>query len=139
MDLYFAPPREVLAALTEAREHALRLRLQEMERARLRLQRLATLAEELAAWRAEALVAAASGGAGRHWFEIVGAARARLEHLIEAGQTALAEAEQATRGARRDANVADHLAETVARQRQRARARAEERRIAELVATRAGL
>lgn len=138
MDLQSAPSREMLEALKQAREHALQLRLREMERARLRVARVAALAENLVSQRAEAWAAAVSmGGAGERWLEIVGQARARLNRLIADSQAALAEAEQAARGARRDANVADQLAETVARQRQLALARAEEGRIAELVATRA--
>ena len=122
-----------IETLTLAREMAHQTAAREAEWQRHRRQHVARLDRYLAERRAGAAAAAESPG----WRGMLREAAARLEQLAGEADAALAAAEARLRATQKDLNVAENLAETLARERKSAALRAESAALAELCATRA--
>ena len=122
-----------IETLTLAREMAQQTAAREAEWLRHRRQHVARLAHYLADRRAGAPAAADNPG----WRGMLREAAARLDQLTGEADAALAAAEAKLRVTQKDLNVAENLAETLARERKSAARRADATAIAELCATRA--
>lgn len=128
--------RGTIETLTLAREMARQTAAREAEWLRHRRQHVARLAHYLAERRAGAQAkdaAAESPG----WRAMLREAASRLDQLTGEADAALAAAEARLRVTQKDLNVAENLAETLARERKSAALRAEATSLAELCATRA--
>ena len=123
-----------IETLTLAREMAQQTAAREAEWLRHRRQHVARLAHYLADRRAGAMVTAEESPG---WRGMLREAAARLDQLTGEADAALAAAEAKLRVTQKDLNVAENLAETLARERKSAARRAEATAIAELCATRA--
>ncbi len=126
--------RGTIETLTLAREMAQQTAAREAEWLRHRRAHVARLARYLADRGTDATAALpASPG----WRGMLRAAAMRLAELVDEADAALAAAETRLRVTQKDLNVAENLAETLARERKSAALRADAAAIAELCATRA--